>query len=142
MSGRLAPSPALPQGMPAPSVSNLRLVPLLARSVGLGPVPVSPQRGLGHGPVPRLPLPVEADGGIVVQQSCLPQLLEDPSSLPLWKAIVHGAARAQAPRQGLPLAAGPPHGEEGVQGLAVVHAGPPASGLGRGEGQHFLEVGP
>ena len=77
MSCRLAPSTPPARGIPRPSVSRLRLVPLLPRSVGLGPVPFSPQRSFGH-----------RSGGP-----------------PLLKPEMYRAGRAEASGQGLPLAA-------------------------------------
>src|SRR3954469_12193452 len=61
MSLRFAPSTTTPMGMPCPSVNRLRLVPLLARSVGLGPVFFPAERRFGHCAVHGLPLPIEAD---------------------------------------------------------------------------------
>jgi hypothetical protein len=121
---------------------RLRVVPRLARSVGLGPVPFSPQGRFGYRPVHCLPLPVEADRGLVLQESSLPQLGKDSSPLPLLAAIVHGTRRAQATGQRLPLAACAQHVEDGFRGLTVVHVRPPACGFRLGCGQHFLEVGP
>ena len=123
-------------------MSRLRLVPLLARSVGLGPVPFPPQGRFGHRPIHRLPFPVDAHGSIVLQEPSLPQFLKAPGLLPLLEAIVCGAPRPQTPRQGLPLTTGAQHIEDGVQGLAVIHAGPSAFGFRLRFGQHFLEVGP
>jgi len=59
MSCRLAPSTAKAMGMPSPSVNKLRLVPDLPLSVGLGPVPFSPQRGLVYRPIHGLPFPIQ-----------------------------------------------------------------------------------
>src|SRR3954468_4643076 len=56
---RLAPATTTESGVPRASVSRLRLVPHLARSVGLGPV-FSPTEGrLAHRPVQRQPRPVD-----------------------------------------------------------------------------------
>src|SRR5437879_901496 len=78
ISVRLAPATARPMGTPRPSVWSDRLVPLLPRSVGLGPVIFPPERRLGHHPIQRLPLPVDADLGIVLPQPRGPELAEDP----------------------------------------------------------------
>ena len=51
---RFAPATTMARGTPLASVSKLRLVPPLARSVGFGPVFFSPERRLGHRPVPLI----------------------------------------------------------------------------------------
>jgi hypothetical protein len=60
ISWRWAPATAMPRGRPWPSVSRLRLVPSLLRSVGFLPTFFPPKRRLGHRPVHRLPLPLQA----------------------------------------------------------------------------------
>jgi len=56
LSCRLAPSTAMPMGIPVPSRGKLRLTPPLAPSVGFGPVFFPAQRRLRHRPIPRPPL--------------------------------------------------------------------------------------
>ena len=58
---RLAPATTSPTGTPPPSVSRLRLVPRLPRSVGLRPVFPPAQRRLDHRPVHGKPGPVDPD---------------------------------------------------------------------------------
>lgn len=98
----------------------LRLVPFLARSVGLGPVFSPPERGLGHGPVHAQPLPVDALEEVVLQKPGLPQHQEDAGLDPLLEAVVGGRAGHEARgAQRLPLAAGAQYEEDGVGALAV-----------------------
>src|SRR5436190_24187193 len=78
MSLRLAPAAASPIGTPRPSVKSERLAPLLPRSVGLGPVLFPPERGFRHRPVHRLPLPVDPDLQVVLDQARPPELAEHP----------------------------------------------------------------
>jgi hypothetical protein len=72
ISWRLAPSTAIPTGMPLASVNTLRLTPDLPRSVGLGPVFFPAQGGFGHGPVHAQPTPVQALQFIVALQPHFP----------------------------------------------------------------------
>src|SRR6266550_8953070 len=74
ISVRLAPATARPIGTPRPSVWSDRLVPLLARSVGLGPVLFPPERGFGQHPVQRLPVPLDAHLRIIRLQARDPEL--------------------------------------------------------------------
>src|SRR5881296_3173919 len=74
MSGRFAPATPQPTGTPWPSVSRLRLTPLLARSVGLGPVFFPAQRGLRQGPIHPQPAPVQALQLLKLLYPGLPQL--------------------------------------------------------------------
>src|SRR3712207_7670064 len=60
ISFRFAPSTASPIGTPCPSVSRLRLTPLLPRSVGFRPVFFPPERCLRHRSIHAQPLPVDA----------------------------------------------------------------------------------
>ena len=117
ISCRFAPSTTTAMGMPWPSVSRLRLVPLLPRSVGLGPVPFSPQGSFGHGSVHGLPFPIKAVLGIVLYQSFLPKPLKHPGSPPFLESVMHRAGRSEAPRQSLPLAGGAQHIEDPVHAL-------------------------
>src|SRR2546421_8300854 len=95
-STRLAPSTARPIGTPLPSVTMLRLTPLLPRSVGLGPVFFPPERGLGHGPIHAQPFPVDALEEVVLQEARLPELEEDAGLDPLLEAVVGGGTGNEA----------------------------------------------
>src|SRR6516165_8759363 len=90
ISGRLAPSTANPTGMPAPSVSRLRLAPFWARSVGFLPVFFPPEGCLGHAPVHRQPGPVDPLPVVVGHQAGLPHGLEDAFFHPALEAVVGG----------------------------------------------------
>src|SRR5438105_14896731 len=68
-----APATAKPTGTPLASTSNERLVPLLARSVGLGPVFFPRQGRLAHRPIHRKPTPVDAVEAVVLGQTGLPE---------------------------------------------------------------------
>ena len=78
----LAPATHKPTGTPLPSTSSERLVPLLARSVGLGPVFFPTQRRLALRPVQRQPRPVDADQCIVGQKPLTPERREYPRLRP------------------------------------------------------------
>src|SRR6476619_8567905 len=93
---RFAPSATRPSGTPCPSVSRLRFAPLLARSVGLGPVFPPTQRGLGHRPVQSLPRPLDPLQGVVFFQAQLPEFLENAGFGPLLEAAMGGTAGADA----------------------------------------------
>src|SRR5215831_19489301 len=88
ISCRLAPSTTSPMGTPCPSVSRLRLTPDLPRSVGLRPVFFPPERGLGHRPVHRQPVPVDPAQFIKALHSRLPELEEHARLHPGLEAIV------------------------------------------------------
>src|SRR5215211_1316961 len=104
---RFAPSATTPKGTPRPSVSRLRFTPLLARSVGLGPVFPPTQGGLGHRPIQRLPRPLDPFQGVVFFQAQRPQLLKHAGFGPLLEAAMGGTAGADAGGvQRVPLAAG------------------------------------
>src|SRR5437868_14630623 len=96
MSGRLAPATTPPIGMPWPSVSRLRLVPALARSVGLGPVFFPAQGRFGHHAVQGLPLPFNADPLVKFQQPSPPEILEEARGAPFLEAVMDGAIGPQA----------------------------------------------
>src|SRR5438874_1504286 len=120
ISWRLAPSIVSPMGTPCPSVSRLRLTPLLPRSVGLGPVFFPAQRGFGHRPIHREPVPVDPAGLLKLLQSGLPQLEEDSGLHPLLKAIMGGGVGTQLGLiQGLPLAPRAQHVEDGIGTVAI-----------------------
>src|SRR6266699_686851 len=111
-------------GTPCPSVSRLRLTPLLPRSMGLGPVFFPAQRRFGHGPIHREPVPVDSAGLLKLLQSGLPQLEEDSGLHPLLKAVMGRRMRAQLGLiQGLPLTASAQHIENSIGTVAIGHAG-------------------
>src|SRR5215210_5297044 len=87
-SGRLAPATTRPTGTPWPSVNRLRLTPLLARSVGLGPVFFPSERGLRHRAVHAQPLPVNPLQLLKLLPPRPPQLYEHPGRHPFLKAIM------------------------------------------------------
>jgi hypothetical protein len=118
--------------MPLASVSRLRLVPVLARSVGLGPVFPPAQWGLGHRAIQGEPLPVNALQLFVTQQPRDPELLEHPGPGPLGKAAVGAGVLADARAiQGLPRAAGAQHKQYAVHRIPVRYAGTVAAqGMG------------
>jgi len=106
--------------MPLPSTSRLRLAPFLARSVGFLPVFFPPEGRLGHAPVHRQPLPVDALQAVVLQEPGLPDLPEDVGLDPLLKAVVGRGPGAEDGRvEGLPGAAGAQHIEDGIHTDAV-----------------------
>src|SRR5262249_55430393 len=122
---RLAPSMTAPTGTPAASVRMLRLTPLLPRSVGVLPVFFPPERGLAHRPVHAQPGPIDAHEVVVLQKARLPELQEEAGGDPLLEAVVGGRAGADVGGvQGLPLAAGAEHVEDGVQTIPVRSPGP------------------
>ena len=101
----LAPQTDSPIGRPFPSVSRLRFVPCLARSVGLGPVFFPPERGLGHRSVHRLPFPVQSMQIIEFLQGFRPQFLEDSPLHEHLEVSMDCAARTELRRHRLPLTA-------------------------------------
>src|SRR5258708_32084359 len=133
MSWRFAPSIVRPIGTPCPSVSKLRLTPLLPRSVGLGPVFFPAQRRFGHRPVHTQPLPVNATEFIKLLNSGLPECEEDSRLHPLLKAIIGCRVRTQLGLiQGLPLATRSQHVEDGIGTVAIRHpwaSSPKAMGI-------------
>src|SRR5260370_1145261 len=133
MSWRFAPSIVRPIGTPCPSVSKLRLPPLLPRSVGLGPVFSPAERRFGHRPVHTQPLPVNATEFIKLLNSGLPECEEDSRLHPLLKAIMGCRVRTQLGLiQGLPLATRSQHVEDGIGTVAIRHpwaSSPKAMGI-------------
>jgi hypothetical protein len=104
------------------------LAPFLARSVGFFPVFFPPEGRLGQAPVHTQPGPVEALPVVVGVQAVLPERLEDAGPHPLLKAVVGGGGGAELGGvQGLPLAAGAQHEEDGLQADAVGRARPAAA---------------
>lgn len=99
----LALQPVRPTGRPFPSVSRLRFVPCLARSVGLGPVFFPSKRCLGHRPGHRLPLPVQPMQVIELRQGLRPKLLEDSPFHKHLEVSMNCAARTKLRRHRLPL---------------------------------------
>ena len=96
----------------------LRFVPLLARSVGLGPVFFPRQGRLRHRPIHRLPAPLDPLLLVILQQALLPEFPEDPRLGPALKGAVRRTARADPGGiQGVPLAARAQDKEDGVHGV-------------------------
>jgi hypothetical protein len=108
---------------------------------GVGPVPFPP-RALRSSPPPSPAISSRCRRRHRTAGAQPSTVAQSPGLLPLLEAIVHGAPRPQAPRQGLPLTDSAQHVENGIQGLAVIPARPSASGFRLGFGQHLLEVGP
>src|SRR5207249_11117880 len=105
-----------PRGTPAPSVSRERFVPLLARSVGRGPVFPPTQRRFGHRRVECLPLPLNPPELLVSQQTTLPEFAEQPRLGPLLEAAMGGTLRADTGGiQRFPLAAGAQHEQNRIR---------------------------
>src|SRR5450432_1830249 len=119
---RFAPSTATARGTPLASVSKLRLVPPLARSVGFGPVFFPAQGCLGHRTVHRKPGPVDSDELLVVSKGLHPGPLEDAGLGPFQEATVRRGARAYASGvEGVPLAAGAQYEQDCVHRVAIGH---------------------
>ena len=120
LSWRLAPSTARPTGTPLASVSRLRLVPRLPRSVGFRPVRSPPSGALVMAPSIASH---SQSSPFISSYSCRPrgpEVDEDAGGGPLLEAAVGRGVRADAGGvQGPPLAAGAEHEEDGVHGLAV-----------------------
>src|SRR5215467_11141597 len=128
MSLRLAPSTASPTGTPLPSTSRLRLTPFLARSVGFFPVFFPPEGRLGHAPVHRQPGPVQPLPLVVAHQGRLPHGLKHPLLDPPLEAVMGGGPGAELGGvQGLPLATGAEHEQDGVHAHPVGGTGPAAT---------------
>src|SRR5665213_1678495 len=118
-----APSTVSPTGTPAPSVSRLRFVPLLARSVGLGPVFFPAERRLRHRAVHREPLPVDPLGLVVGQEPLAPEFVKHARVEPFAKPPVRGGARADPRRiEGIPLTTRTEHKEDRVHRIAIGNA--------------------
>src|SRR5262245_48713439 len=96
MSGRLAPAATTPTGTPWPSVNRLRLTPLLARSVGLGPVFFPPERCLRHRPIHAEPPPVDPLQLLKLFHSRLPQLQKYPRCHPGLEPVMRRGMGTQA----------------------------------------------
>lgn len=141
---RFAPSTVIPRGIPAPSVSRLRFVPSLARSVGLGPVFFPPEGRLGHCPIHREPAPINTFVFIVVQEPLTPDFVEYTCFQPLTEPSVRGGARADPRRiQGVPLAASAEHEQNGRHRVSVRDPRPVASQrMHRPRWQQRLDLGP
>src|SRR5262245_11099884 len=108
----------------APAVGQqAALGPLLAAISRVGPGRGAPERGLGHRPIYRLPLPVDALELVVLHQARPPQLLEEAARLPFLEAAVRGAAAAaRLLGQCVPLHPSPQHAEDGAEAGAVIDA--------------------
>src|SRR5919199_3959969 len=112
---RLAPSIARPIGTPCPSVSRLRLTPLLPRSVGVRPVFFPPERCLRHRSIQTQPGPVNAVQFSKLLDPGIPEFQEDACRHPFLKAVMGGGFGTQVGLvQGLPLAPGAQDVEDGI----------------------------
>ena len=79
------------------------------------PVFFPPEGRFGHAPVHRQPGPVDALQTVIFQQPGPPHLKEEPGLNPLLKAVMRrGPGAKKSGVQGLPLAAGAEHEENGV----------------------------
>jgi hypothetical protein len=126
-SWRLAPSTARPIGTPPPSVSMLRLVPSVPRSVGRLPACFPPKGGFGHRAIHGQPVPVNALQGRIHSQALCPAGQENPGCRPLLEAAVRRATGPEARvLQGIPLAPGAKDEEDGIHGPAIIDARPVA----------------
>ena len=134
----LAPLVVMPKGMPLPSVNKLRLVPPLARSVGLGPVFFPPERGFGHRPVHALPAPIDAFQIVVLQEGHGPQILKDSKLNQQLKVAMQGTAGAELRGDRFPLTAGSHHIENTIENRAPGQSWPsPLFALGKRGEQRF-----
>src|SRR5690349_421441 len=123
-----APATHKPTGTPLASTSSERLVPLLARSTGLGPVFFPRQGRLAHRPIHRKPTPVDAVKGVVLRQPGLPETPKKAVLGPGLKAVVGRPTGGEAGGpQRVPLAAGSQHETDGVRTLPVRHTRPSAA---------------
>jgi hypothetical protein len=132
-------------GTPSASVNKLRLTPFLARSVGFGPHFFPAQRGLGHGPIHRLPCPIDPFQLVILQQASFPKPPENARLDPLLEAIMGGAAGTNARGiQRVPLAACPQDKEDRVQALPVIRrwTTTPEAVRVHSFGQQRLNLGP
>src|SRR6195952_4834159 len=120
---RLAPATTTESGVPRASVSRLRLVPHLARSVGLGAVFPPTEGGLAPRPIHPRPLPVEPLQPVIGQKPCLPERFEYPGLGPFLKAAMGGGRRADPGGvQGIPLTASAQHEEDRIHRCPVRRA--------------------
>lgn len=111
----LAPLTASPTGTPWPSVNTERFVPRLPRSVGFFPVFFPPERGFGHRPVHRLPLPVDALQGVVLFQRQLPEFAKHLAvNQPLEVAMEAAPGTEESGGHGFSLATRAEHEENAV----------------------------
>jgi hypothetical protein len=88
ISCRLAPATTKPRGTPCASVNTLRLTPLLARSVGLGPVFFPPEGRLAHRSIHTQPPPVQPLQFLELLDARAPQLPKHPRRGPLLEPIM------------------------------------------------------
>jgi hypothetical protein len=110
--------------MPRASVSRLRLVPRLARSVGLGPVFFPAQGSLGQRAIQGEPLPIDPRQLFVSEQARNPELFKHPGLRPLLKAAVGAGVLADARAiQRLPRAAGAQYKQNAVHRVPVLDPG-------------------
>ena len=114
-----------PTGIPLASVNRLRLTPFWARSVGFGPVFSPAQRSLCHGPIHRLPRPINPLQLVIVFQRQGPEFHKNSGLRPFLKSRMGCATRTNTRLvQSVPLAAGSQYKEDAVHGLAVRYSRP------------------
>src|ERR1700687_3516323 len=95
MSLRFAPATANPIGIPWASVKRLRLTPLFARSVGLGPLFFPAQRSLGHCAIHAQPVPIQPVQFLKACQPAGPEFQKDACRFPFLKATMGGRTGTQ-----------------------------------------------
>lgn len=122
-------------GRSRPSVSMLRLKASLLRSVGLGPIFSSAQRGFRHSPIERQPNPVNLIERFARQQAIVPEAVEPASVVPLAKPPMRQGARTKLRGVESPLHSGAQHLKDCNYRDAVRDGGrwqPIGLGFGRG----------
>jgi hypothetical protein len=96
--------------------------------VGFLPTFFPPEGRLGQTPVHAQPGPVDTLEEVIFEQASFPELQEDASLYPLLEAVMSRGAWAELGGvQGLPLATGAQHEEDGLQADAVILAGATAA---------------
>jgi hypothetical protein len=114
----------------------------LSPTGGVGPGPLSSERGFGHRTVHRLPCPAQASLGVVLEESRGPETLKDPGPPPLLEARMDGARGSEVAREGTPLTAGPGEVEDPIHSAAVVDAGTTAARTGSMNGEEWGDPKP
>jgi hypothetical protein len=120
------------------------LGPVWPRSVGFLPTFVPPERGCGHRPVHRQPVPVKALQGVVFPKALFPQGPKDVCFHPRLEPAVSSTAGTDAGRgQRVPLTARAQDKENGIHGLAIINPGAVApQGMGLPRRQERLDTLP
>ena len=83
---------------------------------------IAPKRGLGHRAIDTLPRPIQANQIVILRQSHLPQSIKHAIIDPLLKALMCGASRSQAGRDGLPLTSRSHSIENGIRNATQILA--------------------